>query len=147
MKPCLSEVSGSKISSFFFYFYNFQKKLFTTHKYKCSLKFWLECVMWDTLSFNTVTCGKIELVLFVCVCVHVCVCCTLTCSSGDYLRKWFKKSTKVRKKSVFPVITESQKPWHFMLEWLRWFLSLKDVLTSCETEALKEKWWWTKWRV
>lgn len=70
MKPYSSEVSGSKISSFCFC--NFQKKLFTTHKYKCSLKFWLECVMWGTLSFNTVICGKIESVS-VCVCVYVCV--------------------------------------------------------------------------
>lgn len=90
------------------FFCNFQKKLFTTHKHKCSLKFWLECVMWDTLSFNTVTCGKIESVL--CVCVCVCVYCTLTCSSGDYFRKRFRKNTKVRGKKCFsshPTVSEA----------------------------------------
>lgn len=96
MKPGSSEISGSKVSSsFFFFLVTSRKKLFTTHKYKCSLKFWLECVMWDTLSFNTVTCGKIESVLCMCVCG------TSTCSSGDYFRKKFEKKPLPSEKKVF----------------------------------------------
>lgn len=131
VKPCSSEVSGSKISSFFFSV-TLRKNYLPLISTNAAWSFGWSVLCETHCLLTLLLVGRLNQFS---LCVPVCVAlwhALVVIISG----RCFKKTTKVREKRVFPVVSESQKPWQFMLEWL-----ISKWCSSGETEVLKQKWW------
>lgn len=103
MKPCSSEVSGSKISSSFF-FVTFRKNYLPLISTNAAWSFGWSVLCETHCLLTLLLVGRLNQ-----FCVCVCVCCTSTCSSDDYFRKRFKKIPKSEKKcfSSHPRVSEA----------------------------------------